>query len=157
MIIWRGSGWLILPFFLLTWWLADGVIQPIYRSITGFEYMYNADKAMCWAIAFGVVAALILLFNLFVLPFLDKLGAAVQRGTAPQTPQAPATPAEGSGPSVQPQEAVAVSAQVTNQRPRFYSTFFFIPMHLFPIIFVVIGIIVFVTNVGTAIAEASHG
>lgn len=144
MVIWRGSGWLILPFFLLTWWIASGVVEPIYRSVTGFEYMYNADKAMCWTIALVVGAVLILLFNLFALPFFDGLGRSLRQGNVQ--------------PAAAPQDApAAASAPVTPVRYKSHSSFFFIPMRFFPFIFLGIAVLVFAANISTAIAEASHG
>jgi hypothetical protein len=142
-VIWRGWGWLILPFFLLVWFLAESVIVPIYRSATGYEFLFNADKGIAWAIAFAVIAPVILVFVLFALRPLERVPLNGQQWEAHRARKAA--------------EAQLAAAGQTPPHPvhaKLYSSFFFIPMWVFPIIFILIGILLLAINIPVALAEA---
>lgn len=97
-VIWRSWGWLILPFFLLTWFIAASLIAPIYSAATGYGSLYNADRGITWAVAFFVVAALILVFVRYALPRLELIPTTAQQREAPQArkPPRPSSPPLGS-------------------------------------------------------------
>lgn len=160
-IIWRGWGWLVLPFFLLVWALADGPVASIYRSAAYGDAeapLYNAEKAICWAIAFFVVA----------LP-LAALSFWRRHAERTRTPEEHAQEAQqrligmqkfeevrlagGDSPDPQLQAYLSGQAQLAPIfRPK--SHFFFIPFWITPFLFVALGILLLVLNVPTAIAEA---
>ena len=139
-LIWRSWGWLILPFFLLTWFVAASVIAPIYSAATGYGSLYNADRGITWAIAFFVVAALILVFVRYALPRLELIPTTAQQREAPQARKAAETQLAAAGQQLPARKLI--------------STFFFIPMRAFPIVFAVIGILLLIVNVPVALGEA---
>jgi len=161
LIIWRRHGWLILVFFLVAWGLADGVISPIYRGITGLEYLYNSDKGIVWAISLTVVAGLILGYNLAFLRnegrqyteeewrvVANKRLASYQLiKTINETDDAYAA------------RKAAYEADLRNgpvPAPTAKSSFFFIPMKVMPIIFVAIAVLLLILNIPTALEEATN-
>jgi len=160
LIIWRRFGWLILVFFLLAWGIADNVISPIYRSITGLDSLYNADKGITWAIALVVVAILMFAFNLY---FLRNEG----RTYTPEEWKALTTKRLSSYQLVKTLNETddAYAARKTAYEadlrtapvppPTKRSTFFFIPMRIMPIVFVVIAVLLLIANIPTALDEAS--
>lgn len=159
-IIWRGMGWLILPFILLAWWLADGVILPIYRGNTGFEYVYNAEKGVMGGVAMIVVAVIIALFVLFVQRPLERQPT-TEEGWAEWEAKKRAelvtyakVLADGNVPLDAERQAQLDGAPIPRPAKR-SSSFFFIPMWVFPILFAVIGIVMIAMNVGTAVAEVA--
>lgn len=155
-IIWRRWGWLILVFFLLAWWLSDSVVQPIYRGATGFEFMYNAEKGISWAIALFVVAALIFVFWYFLL----------RREGQPLTEAEWAKVKENAANSIRASESLRIEGDLTTEQklaqleasqpppPTKKSSFFFIPFRFFPFIFAAIAILLLVINIPVALAEA---
>ena len=152
-IIWRRWGFLVLAFFLLTWALADNVVDPIYRSITGYEFLFNPEKGICWAIAFFAVSLVILAFVLLVLregtPFPPDVWAEIVEKNAQSI-------AKYRLKDETDEDVARKQAQVRAQpipEPAKTSTFFFIPLKWFPYIFAGIGVLLLVINVPVSIAE----
>lgn len=144
-IIWRGAGWLTLVFILLAVGLSTGVLEPIYRSNTGFEFVYNAEKGVIGGIGMIVTAIIFWLFVQFVLPWIEAIF-----GPDPIKVE-PADPATQADPSAAP-------APAPLKRKPFWKTkssTFFIPMWVQPIIFLIIGVLMIVLNLDTAIAEVT--
>lgn len=160
-IIWRGWGWLTLPIFLGVVGLAQGPVEAIYRNVSGYQYMFNGDKGICWAISYFVVA----------IPFA---ALAFWRRHAERTRTAAETAAEDAerlefirtfeasqiARGVQPDPASQAILAGTAPLPpivRAKSSFFFIPFWVMPIVFVAIGIVLLVVNVPIALDEAGPG
>lgn len=137
-LIWRRWGWLVLPAFLLAWWLSTTVVQPIYLSVTGYEVSYNADDAIAFGIAMCVVAPLVFGVDLLFRRLFDN----------PRTPTSPAAAGSASAiPDVPP-----APAQVPVRRPA--ASCFWIPMWIWAIIFAVIGVFMIIYHIPLSIADA---
>ncbi len=153
-IIWRRHGFLILPAVLLAWWLSDSVIQPIYKNAAGYTGgLYNAEKAICWAIALGVVAVLIFVYWLL---FLRNEGKPMTDEQFERLKEAKREYLRMANPEVDgisPEQALAQVDAEPKPAPAKSSTFFFIPFKFFPVIFVAIGILLLVVNVPVAMEE----
>ena len=151
-VIWRSWGWLVLPFILLVWLLAESVVQPIYRSIAGYEFMYNADKLICWGIAFFLGAAALFAFNLLLMrgdgkPITPERWKKNVELRARLAEEDPVRPAEQSA-------AIAAAIRAEPIPPAGKSsTFFFIPMRFMPIVFAIVGVIMLAINIPVAIEE----
>lgn len=152
-IIWRRHGWLILPAFLLAWWLSDSVIQPIYKNAVGYSGgLYNAEKAICWAIALAIVAVVIFAYWFLFLrgegkPMTDEQFERFKedrRQIARFSHEVKKT---------SPDEEIAQIDAEPRPAPLKTSTFFFIPFKFFPVIFVAIGILLLVVNIPVAMEE----
>ncbi len=159
-IIWRAWGWLVLPFFLFAWFLADNVTPAIYRGITGLETLFNPDDAICWAIALFLIA-----IPLGALAFWRK------HAERTRTPQEQAVEDEkrrvelakyeqtriatGLAPDLQLQTIINGQAPLPPVT-RVKSSFFFIPFWIMPFVFVAIGMLLLVVNVPVA-AEQIRG
>lgn len=156
-IIWRGWGWLVLPFFLAVWWIADTPVAAIYRSAAGYEYLYNAEKGICWAIAFFVVA-----IPLAALSFWRRHAERTRTPEELATEDAGRRDAlaayertrveGGAAPDPQTQAILAGTAPLP-PLVRARSSFFFVPFWIFPFVFVAIGVLLLVMNIPVAIEE----
>jgi len=148
-IVWRGWGWLVLVFFLLTWLLESAVLTPLYKAITGFEYVYNAEHGILWAVGLVIAGVAIFLFNRFVLRPLERVPTTPEAFQARAAAKAAAEQAAASGAVPAPAEAPAVAPRKT------FSSFFFIPMRVWPIIALAIAVLLLVVNIPVAIDEVS--
>ena len=140
-LIWRRWGWLVLPAFLLAWWLSNTVIQPIYLSVTGYEVSYNADDAIAFGIATCVVAPLVFGVDLLFRRLFDKAVGPTTPGTAATTGSAGVAP-----------ESIPLPAPVRVRRPA--ASCFWIPMWIWAIIFAVIGVFMIIYHIPLSIADA---
>lgn len=136
MVIWRGWGFLTLFFILGIFGLTSGVIEPIYRSQTGFEYVYNAEKLVMGGSATILIALVLAAFVWFVLPWMELV---------PTTEQGRE--------SLRQAKAAGVTEFPRPKPWKTRSSFFFIPMWVLPIVFVALGVLLIVLNMGTAAAE----
>jgi hypothetical protein len=155
-IIWRRWGALIPAYVLLVWTIADNVIAPIYRSITGYEFLFNPDKAVCWGFAFFIVAALMFGLNLLLLrsegkPYPPEKWAQVVEHNVEAI--AKFRQKDESDAHIAARQA-EVRAMPVPDAPR-SSTFFFIPMKWFPIIFAAIGVLLVAVNLSVSLSEDS--
>ena len=154
-IIWRSWGWLVLPFFLAVWGLADGPVAAIYRSATADDSLYNPEKGVCWAIAFVIVS----------LP-LAALGLWRKHAERTRTPGEAAVEdakrrerlqrweaeriQQGLPPAPETQAILAGTAPLPPVT-RAKSSFFFVPFWLFGFVFAAIGVLVLVINLPEAL------
>lgn len=157
-IIWRSWGWLVLPFFLAVWGLADGPIAGIYRSITNDDSLYNAEKGVCWAIAFFVISVPLAALGLWRkhaerVRTADELAAedAKRREQLAQWEAMRIT--DGQEPDPQNQAILAGTAPLP-PATRAKSSFFFIPFWLFGFVFAALGVLVLVLNLPEAMSLA---
>jgi hypothetical protein len=157
-IIWRSWGWLVLPFFLAVWGLADGPVSAIYRTATDDMSLYNAEKGVCWAIAFFVIA----------LP-LGALGFWRRHAERTRTPEESTLEdakrreqlaqweamriKDGQAPDPQTQAILAGTSPLP-ALTRTRSSFFFIPFWVFGFVFVALGALVLVINLPEALELA---
>lgn len=154
-IIWRSWGWLVLPFFLAVWGLAEGPVSAIYRSASGDDSLFNAEKGVCWAIAFFVVSVPLAALGLW-------RKHAERRRTPEETAAEDAKRREqlasweamritdGQEPDPQTQAILAGTAPLP-PFTRATSSFFFIPFWLFGFVFAAIGVLVLVINLPEAL------
>ena len=156
-IIYRSWGWLVLVFFLAVWGLAEGPVAGIYRNVTGYIGLYNAEKGIAWAISFFVIA-----IPLAALSFWRRRAERTLTGDelaaenakrfeqlAKYEAQRLAIPLP---PDPQTQAILAGQAPLP-ALTRSKSSFFFIPFWIFPFVFVAIGILLLVLNIPTALEE----
>lgn len=136
MIIWRGAGWLTLVFILLAVGLSTAVLEPIYRSVSGFEFVYNAEKGVVAGIAVIAIAIVFWLFVQFALPRLETI----------RVGRPAADPANPGAAPVKPAPAPFWKTK---------SSTFFIPMWVQPVIFLLIGVFLIVLNLDTALTEVA--
>jgi hypothetical protein len=146
-IIWRVWGWLTLLFILLTVWLATGVLEPIYRSNTGFEFVFNPEKTVLAGIAVLIVAVLFAAFVVLLLPRLERVPHNGEAMTAALQAGAEAKKAADKGTPV----PVRPLAKFWKTR----SSTFFIPMWVQPLIFLVIGVVMIALNLDQAMLDAA--
>jgi hypothetical protein len=155
-IIWRSWGWLVLPFFLAVWGLADGPVAAIYRSATDDMSLYNAEKGVCWAIAFFVVSVPLAALSLW-------RKHAERTRTAEEITLEDAKRREQlaqweamrlkDGQAADPQtQAILTGGAPLPPMTRSRSTFFFIPFWLFGFVFAAIGLIVLGINLPEALS-----
>lgn len=154
-IIWRSWGWLVLPFFLAVWGLADGPVASIYRSATNDDSLYNPEKGVCWAISFFLIA-----IPLGALSFWRRHAertrtpdenAAEDVKRREQLAQWEAMRLkDGQSPDPQSQAILAGTAPLP-PLTRAKSSFFFIPFWIMPFVFIAIGVLVLVLNLPEAL------
>ena len=147
MLIWRGWGWLTLVFALATWGIGAGIFVPIYKSVTGEEYAFAPVTTLLVGIAGIIVAGAMAAFVIFALPRIEWVPQNSEQTQAYIEARKARAAAVKAGQPVEPRPL-----------PKFWKTrssTFFIPMWVQPVIFLAIGTLMIVLNVGEASQQAS--
>lgn len=142
MVIWRGWGFLVLFFviFAITWgwqWY-----PALFKTVSGYEYATSAEQQIGWGIGWLITALLLFLFNQFLLLRLERVPSS---GEQMQARLEAKKAAEARG------ETFVVPAHT---KP--YSSFFFIPLRVIPIILGAIGLLMIGFGIGPAIEQRAE-